>query len=125
LNFKLSNIIPDRSIGRTLGFPTLNFEIPKNFELEEGVYVCRIKCQVLGSREQVFFGVLFYGNRKTFDNQKALEIHIIDKNLKNSPIKVEVEVVEKIREVEKFEDEEKLKEQIAIDCEKAKIILNL
>jgi FAD synthase len=145
-------IIPGRGIGRTLGFPTLNFEIPEDFELEKGVYACKtqiplhslfekprsdqtIPLSQRGKRAERAGGfgktpegiwknsILFFGKRKTFDDQLAFEVHILDEVLENSPTKAEVEILGKIRGVEKFKNEEELKKQIAEDCENARQIL--
>jgi riboflavin kinase / FMN adenylyltransferase len=124
LDFLLSKIISGNGIGRTLGFPTLNFEVPKNFKLKEGVYACEVKFQVPNDKEQVFLGILFFGNRKTFDNQKSLELHILDQNLQNPPAVVKVKVLKKIREVKKFENIEDLKKQIEKDCAEGREIFN-
>ena len=122
-----SSIIPGRGVGRQLGFPTLNFEIPENFTIEEGVYAARVKSPLFrkeGSGE-ILQSVLFYGHRQTFDNQKALEVHILDRRLNQIPTEAEFEVLDKIREIEKFENAEELKKQIAKDCETARKILGL
>jgi len=127
-------VIPGRGIGKQIGFPTLNFEIPDDFELAEGVYACRVRIPpsppfVKGGSETKWSGgisqnaVLFFGNRETFDAGKALEVHILDKELAETPESAEVEIGEKIRDVMKFENEEELKKQISHDCETARKLL--
>jgi len=118
-------IISGRGVGKKLGFPTLNFELPENFELQSGIFAARI-----------FFGehelpaILFFGNRRTFDGVKSLEIHILEKlapakaGVDDSPTFAEFEILNKIREVEKFDSVAKLKKQIALDCSTAREILN-
>jgi riboflavin kinase/FMN adenylyltransferase len=109
-------IVAGRSVGRTLGFPTLNFEIPENFESEEGVFAAQL---FLGERK--FPAILFFGNRETFDNVKSLEIHVLEK-FDESPASAEFEILGKIREVERFENEAELKRQITKDCQIARKI---
>lgn len=119
-------IVSGRGIGRKLGFPTLNFEIPENLELENGVFAAR-----LFLNEKIFFAILFFGNRKTFDDKKALEIHILENlvpskaRINESPHEAEFEILDKIRDVKKFEDEEDLKKQIEKDCALARKILGV
>lgn len=121
-------IILGRGVGETLGFPTLNFKIPEKFELAEGVYACKLFAKHSRSRTKnqeprTRFGVLFFGKRQTFDNQKALEVHILDEVLALSPNEAKVEVLDRIREVKKFENEDELKKQIKKDCLVARKIL--
>ncbi|MFH1375898.1 MAG: riboflavin kinase [Patescibacteria group bacterium] len=124
MQFK-SKVIPGRGIGRQLGFPTLNLEILEDFKLLEGVFVCKITFQVSRFKFQNLPGVLFYGNRETFDSEKALEVHILDKDLSEAPESAEVEVIAKIRDVQKFENEEDLEKQIKQDCSAARKVLKI
>jgi len=112
-------IVPGRGIGRTMNFPTLNFEIPENLEIKSGVFATRIFLD-----KKVLPGILFFGNRKTFDNKKSLEIHVL-KKFTDSPTSAEFEILKKIREVMKFGSTEKLKKQIEKDCEIARQILEV
>ena len=112
-------IISGQGVGRKLGFPTLNFELPKNLEIESGVFAARF---FLG--EKVWPAILFFGNRETFDDKKTLEIHIL-KKFKENPTQAEFEILDKIRDVAKFENPEKLRQQIAKDCKVAREILGL
>ena len=111
-------IIPGRGIGRQLGYPTLNFEIPENLNIEPGVIAAR-----LFLNEQELPAVLFFGNRKTFDDQLALEIHVLD-DFGAAPTEAGFEILDKIRGVEKFENAEELKKQIQKDCTAARKIFN-
>lgn len=102
-----------------LGFPTLNFEIPKNFQLEEGVYAC-----VVNFAQRDFDGVLFFGKRKTFADAEALEIHVLDEDIPIPPTEAKIKILEKIRGVKKFPSQAELIIAIAKDCEKARKILS-
>lgn len=112
-------IITGRGIGRKMGFPTLNFELPENFAMESGVFAARL---FLG--EKVWPAVLFFGKRETFDNQEALEIHVLEE-FAESPNEAEFEVLAKIRGGRKFESAEELQKQIAEDCVRAREILGV
>jgi riboflavin kinase/FMN adenylyltransferase len=118
-------IIAGQGIGRQLGFPTLNFELAENLKIESGVFAARLFLE-----EKTFPAILFFGNRETFDNKKSLEIHILEKlalakaGIEDSPNSAEFEILEKIREVQKFDSSESLKKQIKKDCEIARKILS-
>lgn len=113
-----AKVISGRGIGRMLGFPTLNFETPKNFKLAEGVYACSVN---FAQRE--WDGVLFFGKRKTFADTKSLEIHILDEVIKDTPAEVETIIVKRIRGIKKFPSQKELVIAIAKDCAKAREIL--
>ncbi len=57
-----------KKLGRTLGFPTANIELPENTQLTHGIYAVRVR------REDGSFhdGVASYGRRPTFDNGAVL-----------------------------------------------------
>ncbi len=120
-----AKVVPGRGVGRQLNFPTLNFEIPEKFEVEFGVFATRL---FFGGK--IFPAILFFGNRRTFDGVESLEIHILEKfppaktEVADSPTSAEFEILEKIREVRKFDSPEKLRAQIEKDCAIAKKILN-
>ena len=114
----VAKIIPGRGVGKTFGFPTLNFEIPQNFNLEHGVFAVQIFLQ-----KNKFNGVLFFGTRKTFDQKIALEIHVLDAKLVKTPNSGKILVFDKIREVQKFTSYIELSTAIKKDCTMARRIL--
>ena len=112
-------IISGRGVGRELGFPTLNFELAENWKIEPGVFAARLFFD-----EKTFPAILFFGNRETFDGKKALEIHVLGE-FSESPTAAEFEILDKIREVAKFENSKKLVAQIEKDCAVAREILGV
>ncbi|MFH0834600.1 MAG: riboflavin kinase [Patescibacteria group bacterium] len=112
-------IISGRGIGRKLGFPTLNFAVAENWKIEPGVFAARL---FLG--EKSWPAILFFGKRKTFDNQETLEIHVLNEFAEN-PSEAEFEILGKIREAAKFDSTEKLVAQIEKDCARAREILGV
>ena len=108
-----TTVIPGRQVGRRLGFPTLNFKINKEVRMPEfGIYVGYVNKMP---------AVFNYGPRKTFGLTKPfLEAHLLDFSGEWREKAVEIELVSYLREVKKFETEEKLKEQIRRDIEQAK-----
>ena len=106
-------VIEGDKIGRTLGFPTANLWIPEGYKLipAEGVYVT----EVLVSG-QIHAGMTNIGIRPTVNgSQKRIEVNIFnfDKNLYNTEL--ELIFVKKLRDEIKFENLEKLREQLTLD----------
>lgn len=109
--------------GKNLGFPTINLTIPEELLLDDGIYAAWID---IGGR--AYKGALHFGPVPTFNERETqLEVHLIDVTDDNFPntdgIDIEVDVVEKIREVQRFDETVDLIEQIARDVEKVQKIL--
>lgn len=111
-------IISGKARGRGLGFPTLNVETQADV-LKHGVYAVRADIA-----DRSFNGVMNYGPRPTFDEDEAImEIHIFEFDEDIYGDTVEIEVVERIRDIKKFAERNDLIEQIKTDIEVAKRIL--
>jgi riboflavin kinase/FMN adenylyltransferase len=106
-------------IGKSEFVPTINLmldEVPSN--LAFGVYACR--ATVVSEK---YDGVMHFGARTSVDNLITFEVNLFDFEKTVYGEKVEVEVLEKIREIVKFETHSDLKVQIESDIESAKKIL--
>lgn len=117
-NYSISGrVAHGEKVGRTLGFPTLNIPLLRRVSPVNGVYLV----QVNGVGEQPFYGVANVGNRPTVNEVKArLEVHLLDFNGDCYGKQVTVSFLQKIRNEQKFESVEQLKEQIALDITTAK-----
>lgn len=109
--------------GRKIGFPTVNLIIPEEFHFDDGVYATWVVIE-----EQTFKGALHYGPIPTFDmKDRSLEVHLIDVTDGNVPVTygkdIEIDIVEKIRDVKNFENALELATQISDDVQKIKLIL--
>ena len=117
MRFK-SKVIKGRGIGSKIGSPTINLSLEGlDLKFSYGVYICKVWV-----RNSLYFGALFFGPRETFsESEPSLEIFLIDfsGNLYGSD--VEVEVLDKIREIKRFKSIKKLEEQIKEDIKKVKI----
>ena len=103
-------------LGRTIGIPTANIWVPKSNLPIRGVYA--IKAIVKG---ETFNGIANMGVRPTVGGTSpVLEIHIFDFNKEIYGERIEVEFFKKIRNEQKFENLEKLKEQINSDIKKTR-----
>lgn len=110
-------LIEGQGLGRKLGFPSLNIEY--NGDLE-GVFCGRILLE--GKWENA---AVHLGPRPTVGGVKPIcEVHVLNWNKSLKPgIELEVEVLGRIRDVQKFESVEALKKQIAKDVEYVKMTL--
>lgn len=116
------HVVKGRQLGRTIGFPTANVQVQKNYKLipKNGVYACKI---IL--RNQEYKGIMNIGNRPTVDGiGRTQEVHIFDFNDDIYGEILKVEIIEFIREEIKFDSIEKLVTQIKLDCEIAKKLLH-
>lgn len=106
-------------IGRQIGFPTINLRTKTR--LPHGVYA--VVAEWDGEKYQ---GVMHCGSRPTFGKkERRVEIHLLDfeDHAITAATRVKVEVIGKIRDVEKFSSQEKLIEAIAGDILKVRALL--
>lgn len=110
--FVNGEVFSDRKIGRTLGFPTANVLYPEEkFPLQKGVYETRV--QVDGV---TYKGITNYGARPTFDNERVLtETYLDGFSGDLYGRKLTVSFLRKLRDVQKFESVEDLKNQLKTD----------
>lgn len=106
-------IIKGKGLGRQLGFPTANLRIKETYKLipKNGAYV--IKSHLKG-RE--VYGMMNIGYNPTVDGEKqSIEIHFLDfeEDLYNQNL--QVNILEWIREEQKFNTLDELKEQLHKD----------
>lgn len=115
-----STVIHGNRLGKTLGFPTMNFAIdPLKVELKNAVYLCYTF--VDGKK---YYGISNFGLKPTIENDdKNFEVHLIDFCQEMYERRIEVFFLEKLRDTEKFDSLEDLRLQIAIDFENAKDII--
>ncbi len=116
--------IKGKGRGKGIGFPTINLQIPQNFQLKDGVY------GVLVQIEKAFFiGAMHYGPIPVFgETVKSLEIYLIDVLPENFPkiedIKIRIEVKKYIREIRNFPDPNALSLQIEKDVNEIRKVIS-
>ncbi|MCY4227733.1 MAG: bifunctional riboflavin kinase/FAD synthetase [Gammaproteobacteria bacterium] len=103
--------------GRRWGFPTLNLPFmhkPPMF----GVFAVRVDIDA-----QMHEGVANLGARPTVDGERILlEVHLFDFSQEVYGRRVRVEFIQKIRDEQRFDSFDALKQQIAEDCKTAQLI---
>ena len=106
--------------GRQLGFPTANIAMHTSNLIMRGVFAVK----VLNLADEAVYGVANMGVRPTVDGHKALlEVHLFDFDQTIYGQRIAVEFVEKIRDEQRFESLDVLKQQIENDATRAKQIL--
>jgi riboflavin kinase/FMN adenylyltransferase len=117
--------------GRELGFPTANLDPHNQVLPPDGVYAVRARLFEQGkfsaTNARLLHGVLNLGLRPTFQSphpKRVLEVHLFGfaENLYGKDI--EVIFGPKIRNEQKFESVDALRQQIAADCAAARAILS-
>jgi riboflavin kinase / FMN adenylyltransferase len=124
----MGTVTKGQQLGRTIGFPTANLELPKDKFLPRlGVYAVRIyKVNDTSAHlEPLAFGVMNIGNRPTINGiNTTVEVHLFDwsGDLYGQTLAVQLEKF--IRPETKFPSLEALKCQIQEDCIVAKVFFD-
>lgn len=109
-----------RKQGRSIGFPTVNVDIPKNkICLRGGVYATKT---VVSDKE--YDSVTNVGVHPTFNDEYFnVETYVIDEKIDLYDKNVRIKFYEFLRDIVKFEDKFQLAKQIEKDVERAKEVL--
>lgn len=107
------NVVKGNQLGRTINFPTANIEIPEEYKLipKNGVYIVTANVS-----NQTVSGMMNIGVKPTLgENKLSIEVHLLDfdKDIYNQ--KIQVHVLERLRDEQKFESFEALKSQLEAD----------
>lgn len=115
--FLLGEVVKDRQVGRTIGFPTANVFYPKEkFPLKIGVY--ETETEVDGV---IYRGITNYGTRPTFEDDTLLTETYLDGfegDLYGKTIKIKFKRF--MRPLKKFENAEALKAQLEEDIRRVR-----
>ena len=121
-NFSLSGkVVSGNNLGTKLGFPTANISIEESYKLipKTGVYL--VKSEI---NNTLFFGMMNIGNRPTIDGKhQTIEVNFfnLDKDLYDTTIKVEL--LKFLRDEQKFDSIDALKNQLKKDKQLAQSII--
>ncbi|WP_231867036.1 MULTISPECIES: bifunctional riboflavin kinase/FAD synthetase [unclassified Anabaena] len=125
----IGTVVKGEQLGRTIGFPTANLELPKDkFIPRQGVYAVRVNLLNEISADNTsseLLGVMNIGNRPTVNGTNfSIEVHLFNWSGDLYSKKLAVELVEFLRPEQKFSSLEALKNQIQQDCTIAKEVLS-
>jgi riboflavin kinase/FMN adenylyltransferase len=113
-SYMLSGIVvKGNQLGRTIGFPTANIQISENYKLipKNGVYMITT---ILNNK--IIFGMMNIGVKPTLgENLMSIEVHLLHFSEDIYGHEIQVNVMERLREEQKFESFEVLKSQLEID----------
>ena len=103
-------------LGRELGYPTANIHLHRHASPIQGIFVV----EVFGLDNEPLQAVASVGTRPTVNETKALlEVYIFDFNQEIYGRHIQVSFLKKLRDEQKFESLEVLKEKIQEDVEQA------
>ena len=119
-----AEVIMGNKIGRTMGFPTANLELPHEYMLiKGGVYAC-----LVDYNGKTYKAMANIGHRPTIgdrgENQPIIEVNLFDFDDDLYGKHIRVHFIDRIRDEEKFKGLDALKAQLEQDREKAKELLN-
>lgn len=116
-------VIQGQQLGRTIGFPTANLQLPPDkFLPRHGVYCVRVGSASPSSLVSEQFGVMNIGMRPTVNGTSlTVEIHLLDwtGDLYGQTLIVSIEKF--LRSETKFPSLDALKSQIQADCAAARV----
>ena len=107
------NVVKGNKLGRTIGFPTANIQISENYKLipKNGAYIVTALVN-----NKTVFGMLNIGIKPTLGgNLLSIEVHLLHFSEDIYGQKMQVNVIERLRDEQKFESLEALKSQLEID----------
>ncbi|TVR86261.1 MAG: bifunctional riboflavin kinase/FAD synthetase [Saprospirales bacterium] len=120
--FLIGEVVHGKKIGGGLGFPTANLKIRNQQKIipPNGIYAV----QVYFGDDQ-YGGMMYVGERPSLDDGggRSIEVHIFDFNHYIYGESLLVEIIDFVREDEKFDDMEALKAGLRGDKASAEIIL--
>jgi riboflavin kinase/FMN adenylyltransferase len=106
-------IIQGMGIGRKINFPTVNLDIKEDYKLipKKGVYIVKAHFD-----KQINYGIMNIGFRPTVGGTgQTIEIHLFDFHADLYGKKMQVEVLKRLRDEQKFASVDELAGQITKD----------
>ncbi|MHC5779753.1 bifunctional riboflavin kinase/FAD synthetase [Nostoc sp.] len=122
----IGDVVQGQQLGRTIGFPTANLQLPKEkFLPRQGVYAVRA-FNLSETSDVESLGVMNIGNRPTVNGTySSAEVHLLDWSGDLYGKKLVVQLVKFLRPEQKFPSLEALKTQIQLDCVVAREVLSV
>ncbi len=111
--FLSGEVIKGKQLGRTIGFPTANIHIEEDYKKipKNGVYI--VKTII---KEKEVFGMMNIGFNPTVNgDKKTIEVHLFEFDADIYGQKLEISLLEYIREEQKFGSLDLLTEQLNLD----------
>ena len=115
--FLTGTVIKGKQIGKQIGFPTANINIKETYKLipKNGSYV--VKSYIDNTP---FFGMMNIGTNPTVNGTiQSIEVHFFNMNQDLYNKKLKIELLERLRDEQKFDSLEYLQSQLKMDKENA------
>lgn len=115
-------IVKGQNLGEKIGFPTANLSIKEQYKLipKNGAYV--VKSTIDG---KTVYGMMNIGVRPTVDGtHKTIEIHFFDFKMNLYDKNIQIEVLKHLRDEQKFDSVDALKNQLEQDKKNSLNIIN-
>ncbi|GAB1857851.1 bifunctional riboflavin kinase/FAD synthetase [Flavobacteriaceae bacterium MHTCC 0001] len=106
-------VVKGKGLGKTLHYPTANINVDENYKLipKYGAYVVRSVIDDI-----TVFGMMNIGVNPTLNGEKeVIEVHFFDFNASIYGKHLQVDIIERIRDEQKFESIDALKAQLEKD----------
>lgn len=122
-NFMLTGtIVKGKGLGKQLKFQTANIKIEESYKLipKRGVYVVKSKIE-----DEVVFGMMNIGINPTVNGkEQTIEVHFFEFSQDIYGLRLEIEILERLRDEQKFDSLNDLKIQLGKDLINSKHFLN-
>ena len=122
-NYMLTgSIVKGKGLGRKLNFPTANLSIPEEYKLipKNGVYV--VSSVLEGN---TVYGMMNIGFNPTVEGKtKSIEINFFDIDIDLYGKKIQIDIIDRIRDEKKFKSLEGLQAQLKKDRETSLAIIS-
>lgn len=116
-----------QQLGRQIGFPTANVALNRRKPALSGVYLVKAKWKNSSNNDEYMtcWGVANCGSRPTVDGKEyRLEVHFLELDVQLYGVELKVDFYSHIRDEQKFDNIEKLTQQIKVDVNKAKELIH-
>ena len=123
-NFQLNGIVVHgNKVGRELGYPTANIDLQNKYKLipAEGIYAVKVRL-----KDESYNGMLNIGRRPTINSgngEVSIEVNIFDFKKEIYGEKIQLELIERIRDEKKFDSKDELIAEMQKDQVKCERIL--
>ena len=110
-------VIKGKGLGKKMKYPTANIHIEEAYKIvpKQGVYIVKSYIE-----ETIFYGMMNIGTNPTVNgNKQSIEVHFFDFNKDIYGSKIQIDILERIRDEEKFKSIEALQKQLDDDKKEA------
>ena len=120
-NFE-GKVVKGNQIGRTLGYPTANIQPSDSLKLIPGIGIYAVQV-VIGN--EMRGGMMSIGKRPTVEDTEhiTIEVHVFDWSEDLYDQRIRIHMVEKMRNEEKYNSLDELKQQLMLDEKQARELL--